>query len=215
MTTKQELKDRLAARTNEVVELRREVNALNRELTAAQSNQARAIRERDEARAQLAAARADLAQAKAALTELRQSDAPGPRPFRVGDLVRVGPNPTYTTALCSYPCERAQHGATGRITSFDPWGDAHLDFDMGAGGWVNTKHLILIDPDESTPAPAAPEHESSARVVATYTDGTTSQFDADMVEVSDDGPVYEMFRGSAFVGCVSMMQVRSIAVVTR
>ena len=66
MTTKQELKDRLAARTTEVVDLRREVNALNRELS--------------DARAQLAA---------------RQADTPTPRAFRVGDRVRVAEGATW------------------------------------------------------------------------------------------------------------------------
>ena len=182
MTSKQELNIDNDVLRGQVVSLRREVNDLNREVTAAHA-------ERDNLRAQLAT---------------RQADTPNPRPFRVGDRVRVSQGATFQAGG---PWGSSVQGEEGVVSVV--WPDGDLTVDVGdLMGCTSPEFCTLIEPE---PEPTTPT--PSVRVEVVYNDGTLGGFDGDMVEVSDDAPVYEVYKGGAFVACVSMMQTRSIAVV--
>ena len=140
MSTKQELRAIIDDLRDRLHSLRTERNALRDELTAA---------------------RADLAQLRDQLAA-REVSTPAPRPFRVGDRVRVAEGATYLLGLSGKRTSRAS-GRVGVVREVWSDGDLVIDTETDHGCAASPEFCTLIEPE---------------RVTLTLADGTRITFDA-------------------------------------
>ena len=202
MSTKQELRDGYDRMSEAAGEWRKKAIGLRREL--------------DDALAELAAVRSERDAALAALTELRQADpltTPAPRPFRVGDRVRVSEGATYRTAS-GLPLTSRAVGLFGQVTRIARDGDLWVHVGSGSGDWASPEFCTLIDPEPEPEPEPEPTPAPIARVRVVYESGGLSQdFDADGIAVMEAAPVYALLKDGAVVACVPVAGVRSVEVV--
>ena len=149
MASKSELRERLKTETKRADYWLNVATGYAEEHDAMRSTISDARGERDDALTRLAAAQG----------LIRDLTTPTPEPLKVGDRVRVGEEPTFTTALRRRrPCDVARAGDEGTVLDFYQDGDARVRLDHATRGEfaiVHPDHLTRLDPEpEAEDAPA-------------------------------------------------------------